>query len=125
MRQPSNKALAVLALLRELGETTCKRLGEEMMERTPCPACGGTGEGDCSWYGCCKCYGRGRVLFSYSDAYQALQQLSKHGLVSRRRLVNEWGDETPSLVWRAAAVETDPADELEALYLAPSAEVDS
>jgi len=118
----SNKQRVVLDLLRELGEMTCKKVGEMIMERTPCGTCGGTGrEGDGS---CRRCYGRGRAYFGYSDAYLALEQLRRKRLVSRRYLVDEWGDATPRLVYQAvpatASVLNDP---LEALFAAPSAEI--
>lgn len=122
-RQPSNKALAVLALLREQGELTCKEVAHEIRQRTPCGGCHGTGAGD-SRFGCAACYGRGLVPFHYGDAYVCLAQLRKLGLVRRRHVLDEWGDTTSRLVWCAAEREraTDP---LEALYEAASAEVDS
>lgn len=122
-RSLSNKALSVLALLREDGgEHTCKEIAERIKARTPCGHCDGTGDGDDSHYGCRRCYGRGRAPFYYSDAYVCLQKLMRARLVRRRYLLDEWGDETPSLVYEAVAVDADPADPLEALYLAPSAE---
>lgn len=124
MRPPSNKALAVLVLLREIGRSTCNEIADEMRKRTPCGVCNGTGEGDDSRWGCRRCYGRGRVPFGYSDAYTALKQLRAHGLVERRRLVNEWGDETPTHIYWATGTGV-PEDELEALFAAPAAEVDS
>src|SRR3954447_20666070 len=105
----SNKALTVLALLREQGELTCMRVSELVTERTPCGRCNGTGAGDDERYGCRPCYGRGRALMQYGTAYVALQQLRKRGLVERRHLVDEWGDPTPTLVWFAAAA-PDPDD---------------
>jgi len=117
-RKPSNKALAVLGVLREHGELPAKRVAAIVMEQTPCPECDGTGKGDCNYHGCCQCYGRGRVCFAYSDAFTALKQLQAQGLVTRRHPVDEFGDETRGFVWRA--VEVVAVDELEALYLAPS-----
>jgi hypothetical protein len=119
VRKPTNKALAVLALLREMGESSVNAVANEMRKRTPCGACGGTGEGDDWRYGCRRCYGRGQVPFGYSDAYQALKQLRVHGLVERRRPLNEFGDELASFVWWA--VDVAATDDLEALFLAPSA----
>jgi hypothetical protein len=58
------------------------------------------------------------VNFHYSDAYAALKQLRKHRLVTRRYLIDEFGDVTNKLVYAATpAVDTDA---LEALYNAPT-----
>lgn len=124
MRQPSNKALAVLGLLRELGPSTVNEVADELRQRTPCGACNGTGDGEDSRWGCRRCYGRGRVPFGYSDAYVALKQLMGHGLVTRRHPRDEFGDECNWWVWGAADAEPSN-DELEALYAMPSAEVAS
>lgn len=121
MRQPTNKALAVLGLLREIGEATVNEVSDEMRTRTPCGACNGTGEGDDERYGCRRCYGRGKVLFTYSDAYRALMQLRGHGLVSRRHPRDEFGDECNWWVWSVAG-EHASDDPLEALYSLPAVE---
>lgn len=121
MNALSNKAIVVLALLRENGEMSCKDIAETIHQRTPCGDCNGTGEGDDSRYGCRRCYGRGRAFFTYSDAYVALTQLRKRRLVSRRHLRDEWGDELPGLMWAATTESSTHADPLEALFLAPSA----
>lgn len=63
MRQPTNKALAVLGLLRELGPSTVNQVADAMRERTPCGACNGTRDGADSRWGCRRCYGSGRVPF--------------------------------------------------------------
>lgn len=120
VRKPTNKALAVLAVLREVGEVTCDSLAAAVRERTPCGQCNGTGKGDDSRYGCRRCYGHGYVSFHYSDAYQVLKQLRTHGLVTRRLLVDEWGDQTNRFVYSAVA--RPPADDLEALYELPAVE---
>lgn len=119
MRQPNNKALAVLGVLRESGELACDSLWRTLRERTPCGACNGTGEGDDSHYGCRRCYGRGLVPFGYSDAYVALKQLETRGLVTRRHPLDEFGDELRTWLWRAAG-EAAADDPLEALYLLPA-----
>ena len=120
-RALSNKALVVLALLRKGGEWTCQDVADTIRERTPCGVCNGSGEGDDSRWGCRKCYGRGRAHFDYSNAYIALKQLVARRLVSRRYLTDEWGDVTSKLVYELAAAPEEPADDLEALFQAPSA----
>jgi hypothetical protein len=121
MRPLNNKALAVLAVLREGGERPCKDIATTIQENTLCGHCNGTGQGDDSRYGCRRCYGRGQALFGYSDAYVALKQLMARQLVRRRYLMDEWGDETPMLVY-SAVNEGDPDDPLEALFREPAAE---
>ncbi|MDQ5822460.1 MAG: hypothetical protein M3540_13575 [Actinomycetota bacterium] len=124
MRALSNKALAVLGLLREGGERSCREVAATIRERTPCGVCDGTGEGDDSRYGCRKCYGRGQVSFYYSQAYVALRQLQGRGLASRRYLTDEFGDVTPMLVW--SAVDTGAhVDELEELFRAPALDTEA
>lgn len=117
-RALSNKAQAVLALLREGGERTCKDIAATITERTPCGTCNGTGEGDDSRWGCYPCLGRGQAFFDYSTAYVCLKQLMGRKLVRRRAVVDEWGDETPRLVYEAVPV--DEEDPLAALYRAPA-----
>lgn len=50
-RPLSNKTLAVLGLLRDLGEVTCQNVADEMRARTPCGSCQGTGDGDGNEWG--------------------------------------------------------------------------
>lgn len=121
-RPLNNKQQVVLALLREGGEWTCKRVGETLQERTPCGSCGGTGRfGGTS---CRRCYGRGTAFFGYSDAYVALEQLRNRRLVTRRYLVDEWGDALPRLVYEAVPATASVIDDpLEALFAAPAARV--
>jgi hypothetical protein len=118
----SNKALVVLELLRESGEMTCHQVADTIRERTPCGQCGGTGEGDDSRFGCRSCYGRGQVGFFYTDAYVVLRRLVKKGLVSRRYLLDEWGDVTNKLVWSAVEEARLSDDPLEDLFRAPAAQ---
>lgn len=117
----SNKALFVLEVLRHEGELTVNQVADAVEERLPCPACDGTGQGDHLRFGCRRCYGRGRVLFGYSDAYQALKRLLDRGMVTRRHPLDEFGDECNFWVWSAVDA-ADPSDELEAAFAAPAAE---
>lgn len=125
MRPLSNKAQAVLALLRRVGHgMACKDVAETITAQTPCAACLGSGEGDDVVHGiegqCKRCWGKGTTWFGYSDAYVALNQLADRGLVLRENVIDSWGDPTSALRWSAIATAV-PDDPLEALYLAPSA----
>lgn len=121
-RALTNKQIAVLELLRTEGPMTAKRVGEVITQRTACPFCGGSGEGDDTHLGCRPCYGRGRVSFDYGTAYQCLQRLRKEHLVERSCMRDAFGDELPLHVY-AATAPPDPDDPLERAFRAPSAEV--
>lgn len=121
----SNKASLVLEILRDKGSLKTWEVVAEVHQRMPCPYCEGTGEcrmPEC-WadHRCPKCYGHGHILFGYSDAYVALKQLEKRGLVSHRRLVDEWGDVMRTLIWFVTDA-LDPTDELEQLFALPAVE---
>jgi hypothetical protein len=132
MAAPSNKELAVLAVLREEGELTVHQVADLVYDRMPpCVACGGTGErkdlkDDVADARCRRCWGRGKPYFGYSRAYVPLMKLVKRGLASRRHPINEFGDETRGYVYFAVRIENaEETDELEAMFRAPAAEVDS
>lgn len=120
----TNKAQIVLDLLRAEGELTAKEVGNRVTDATPCMGCEGSGTAS-DGARCRRCNGRGTRWFGYSEAYVVLCQLKKRGLATRRHVVDEWGDETPRLVWAAVPHQAGSVDELEALYEAPAAERDS
>ena len=113
MRPLNNKQVVVLELLRAEGEMSANDAADMIRGRTPCASCNGSGEGDDSRYGCRRCYGHGHVLFSYSDAYTALERLRRAGLVNRRHPLDEFGDELPR--FRYFAIGSDKTDPLESV----------
>lgn len=129
-RALTNKQLAALHCVRESGPMTAQQVADELTgPRVDCPTCGGTGDGTSGYYKnrCPDCYGNGKrniPRLDYSEAYQALQRLTKAGLVERQSVKDEWGDPVGGRIkYAAVAVEPDPDDELERAFAAPSAEV--
>lgn len=116
----TNKQRVVLELLRGEGPRTCLELADMVRQRTPCGFCDGTGEGDDSRYGCRRCYGHGLVPFHYSDAYVALKALRERGLVSRRFILDQFGDVTNRHIYEAVPAPDATADDLEALWNLPT-----
>lgn len=114
MKAPTNRQLAILAVLRRGQEQTikqcCRILESEM---PPCHECGGERTDTIS--GCRTCFGRGRRIVCYGDVYTDLRALLNRGLVARRHPRNEWGDELNTHVYRALAVEQS-VDELERIF---------
>jgi hypothetical protein len=132
----SNKALAILAVVRAAGRPMrAHDIADAVSRSIVCQGCGGSGDPcgedaglprafdapDRDRPGCSRCHGRGHLYLDYGTCMAQLKRLRAAGHVDREPVYDAWGDVIGGAVaWRAlpAPASDDP---LEQAFAAPAA----